>query len=115
MSARRTIIILAVCLLVSVSLNLFAFGAFVALRSLSFGTAWGAIMQTYPASVRRDPGASVALGRRLSDRVYLFLERGISAATTALIIEYSLTRELRLRAEAGDVNGLGITWGRTLE
>jgi autotransporter translocation and assembly factor TamB len=47
--------------------------------------------------------------------VYLFIERGISAATTALIIEYALTRELRLRAEAGDVNGLGITWGRTLE
>jgi translocation and assembly module TamB len=64
---------------------------------------------------RGDEGEAVALGRRLSDRVYLFLERGISAATTALIIEYSLTRELRLRAEAGDVNGLGITWGRTLE
>ena len=64
---------------------------------------------------RGDEGEALALGRRLSDRVYLFIERGISAATTALIIEYSLTRELRLRAEAGDINGLGITWGRTLE
>ena len=64
---------------------------------------------------RGEDGEALALGRRLSDRVYLFIERGISAATTALIIEYSLTRELRLRAEAGDVNGLGITWGRTLE
>ncbi len=62
-----------------------------------------------------DEGEAVTLGRRLSDRVYLFIERGISAATTALIIEYALTRELRLRAEAGDVNGLGISWGRTLE
>jgi translocation and assembly module TamB len=64
---------------------------------------------------RGDEGEAVALGRRLSDRVYLFLERGISAATTALIIEYALTRELRLRAEAGDINGLGISWGRTLQ
>lgn len=63
MSARRTIIILAVCLLVSVSLNLFAFGAFVALRSLSLGTAWGAIMQTYPASVRRDVRQRVVADR----------------------------------------------------
>ena len=62
-----------------------------------------------------DEGGAVTLGRRLSDRVHLLVERGISAATTAIIIEYSLTRELRLRAEAGDVNGLGITWGRTLQ
>jgi uncharacterized membrane protein len=62
-SARRTIIILAVCLLVSVSLNLFAFGAFVALRSLSLGTAWGAIMQTYPPSVRRDVRQRVVADR----------------------------------------------------
>lgn len=64
---------------------------------------------------RGDEGEAVALGRRLSDRVYVFLERGISAATTALIVEYALTRELRLRAEAGDINGLGISWGRTLQ
>lgn len=64
---------------------------------------------------RGDEGEAVAIGRRLSDRVYLFLERGISAATNALIIEYALTRELRLRAEAGEVNGIGISWGRTLE
>lgn len=54
MSARRVIVILAVCLLVSVSLNLFAAGAFVALRSLDRSFGFGALMQTYPASVRRD-------------------------------------------------------------
>ncbi len=64
---------------------------------------------------RGDEGEAVAIGRRLSDRVYLFLERGLSAATNALIIEYALTRELRLRAEAGEVNGIGISWGRSLE
>jgi translocation and assembly module TamB len=64
---------------------------------------------------RGDEGEAVAIGRRLSDRVYVFLERGLSAATNALIIEYALTRELRLRAEAGEVNGIGISWGRTLE
>jgi translocation and assembly module TamB len=64
---------------------------------------------------RGDEGDAVALGRQLSDRVYLFLERGIGAATTILVAEFTLTRELRLRAEAGDVNGLGITWRRMLE
>lgn len=64
---------------------------------------------------RGDEGEAVALGRRLSDNVYLFLERGITAATTVLIIEYTLTRELRLRAEAGDISGIGIAWGRTLD
>ena len=54
MSARRTIVILAVCLLVSVSLNLFAAGAFVALRSLDRSFGLGALMQTYPPSVRRE-------------------------------------------------------------
>jgi len=53
-SARRTIVILAVCLLVSVSLNLFAAGAFVALRSLERSFGLGALMQTYPPSVRRE-------------------------------------------------------------
>jgi uncharacterized membrane protein len=53
-SARRVIVILAVCLLVSVSLNLFAAGAFVALRSLERSFGLGALMQTYPASVRRE-------------------------------------------------------------
>jgi translocation and assembly module TamB len=62
-----------------------------------------------------DEGEAFALGRRLSDRVYLFLQRGLTAATTTLIIEYALTRELRLRAEAGDVSGLGVSWGRTLD
>jgi uncharacterized membrane protein len=53
-SARRIIVILAVCLLVSVSLNLFAAGAFVALRSLDRSFGLGALMQTYPPSVRRE-------------------------------------------------------------
>jgi uncharacterized membrane protein len=53
-SARRTIVILAVCLLVSVSLNLFAAGAFVALRSLDRSFGLGALMRTYPASVRSE-------------------------------------------------------------
>ena len=54
MSARRTIVILAVCLLVSVSLNLVTAGAFVALRSLDRSFGLGALMQTYPPSVRSE-------------------------------------------------------------
>jgi translocation and assembly module TamB len=72
-------------------------------------------MDEFGLRSRGDEGEAVALGRRLSDNVYLILERGITAATTVLIIEYSLTRELRLRAEAGDISGLGIAWGRTLQ
>jgi translocation and assembly module TamB len=58
---------------------------------------------------------AVMLGRRISDRVYAVLQRGISTADSMLIIEYTLTRNLRLRAEAGDVTGFGIAWGRSLE
>jgi len=58
---------------------------------------------------------AVMLGRRISDRVYAVLQRGISTADSMLVIEYTLTRNLRLRAEAGDVTGFGIAWGRSLE
>jgi uncharacterized membrane protein len=62
-SARRTIVILAVCLLVSVSLNLFAAGAFVALRSLERSFGLGALMQTYPPSVRSEVRRKVLADR----------------------------------------------------
>ena len=56
MSARRIIVILSVCLLVSVSLNLFDAGAFVALRSLdrSFGLGEG---RRYSAATLAVPSA----------------------------------------------------------
>ena len=55
-----------VCLLVSVSLNLFTAGAFVALRSLDRSFGLGALMQTYPPSVRREVREKV-----LADRIGL--------------------------------------------
>lgn len=56
MTGRTRTIILAVCLLISVCLNLFAFGAFVAGRWIDrrIETSVNTVMQTYPPSVRRD-------------------------------------------------------------
>jgi len=51
-SRRTTIIVLSICLLISVCLNLFAVGAFVATRWALRPLA--AVMLTYPPSVRQD-------------------------------------------------------------
>jgi translocation and assembly module TamB len=58
---------------------------------------------------------AVILGRRLTNRIYVFLQQGISTANSVLIVEYTLTRNWRARAEAGDVAGLGLVWGRFFE
>ena len=64
------------------------------------------------------PGAEgqvVAVGKRLTDRLSLVYEQGLSVATNALRLEYELTRSLRLRAEAGTVSGLGIYFRRSFD
>jgi len=58
---------------------------------------------------------AVILGRRLTNRIYVFLQQGISTADSVLIVEYTLARNWRARAEAGDVSGLGLVWGRFFE
>lgn len=58
---------------------------------------------------------AVILGRRLTNRIYVFLQQGISTADSVLIVEYTLARNWRARAEAGDVAGLGLVWGRFFE
>jgi translocation and assembly module TamB len=58
-----------------------------------------------------DPGASgqvIATGKRLSDQLHVVYEQGLSAAQNALRIEYALTRNITIRAEAGLVSGVGI-------
>jgi translocation and assembly module TamB len=57
----------------------------------------------------------VAFGKRISDRLNLVYEQGLTAATNALRIEYSLTRTLTLRAEAGVVSSLGLYFRRTFD
>jgi translocation and assembly module TamB len=57
----------------------------------------------------------VAFGKRISDRLNLVYEQGLTAASNALRIEYTLTRTLTLRAEAGVVSSLGLYFRRTFD
>jgi len=57
----------------------------------------------------------VAFGKRISDRLNLVFEQGLTVATNALRIEYTLSRFLTLRAEAGTVSSLGLYFRRTYE
>ena len=57
-------------------------------------------------------GQVVAFSRRITDRLTTVYEQGISIANNALRLEYTLSRTLALRAEAGTVSGFGITYRR---
>ena len=64
------------------------------------------------------PGAAsqvVAVSKRLTDNLSLVYEQGLSVANNALKIEYALTREVTLRAEAGVVSGVGIYYSRSFD
>ena len=50
-----------------------------------------------------------------ADRVYLVYEQGLSVANNALKIEYALTRNVTLRAEAGIISGFGIYYTNSFE
>ncbi len=54
-------------------------------------------------------------GKRISDRLTLVYEQGLSLASNALRIEYTLTRSLTLRAEAGFVNSVGLFYRRVFD
>jgi translocation and assembly module TamB len=57
----------------------------------------------------------VAFGKRISDRLSLIYEQGLSVANNALRIEYALTRTLTLRAEAGQVASFGLYFRRSYD
>ena len=57
----------------------------------------------------------VAVGKRLSDRLYIVYEQGLSVANNALRIEFALTRSITLRAEAGLISGVGIYYRRSFQ
>ncbi len=72
------------------------------------------------SSTAADPGSStgnqvVAVGKRLSDRLYVVYEQGLSVANNALKIEFALTRSITLRAEAGLISGVGIYYRRSFQ
>ena len=60
-------------------------------------------------------GQVVAFGKRISDRLTLVYEQGLSVATNALRIEYALSRTLTLRAEAGTVSSAGLYYRRNFD
>jgi translocation and assembly module TamB len=72
----------------------------------------------------RDTGAGVAtgtstqvvaFGKRISDRLSLVYEQGLTVASNALRIEYALSRTLTLRAEAGTVSSVGLYFRRSYD
>ena len=71
------------------------------------------------SSVARTTGTTanqvVAFGKRLTDRLTLVYEQGLTVATNALRIEYALSRTLTLRAEAGVVSSIGIVYRRSFD
>ena len=60
-------------------------------------------------------GQVVSIGKRLSENLTVAWEQGLTVATNALRIEYSLTSTLSVRAEAGTVSGLGLVYRRSFE
>lgn len=51
----------------------------------------------------------VAVGKRLSDRLYVSYEQGLGAAASALVkLDFSLTQRLSVRAETGTSSGIGL-------
>jgi translocation and assembly module TamB len=77
-------------------------------------TVKGAERSTQPGT----PGAEnqvIAVGKRISERLSLVYEQGITLATNTLRLEYELTRSLTLRAEAGTYGALGIYFRRTFD
>ncbi len=51
-------------------------------------------------------GQVVSIGKRLSEKLTVAYEQGLTVATNALRIEYALSSTLSVRAEAGTVSGL---------
>jgi translocation and assembly module TamB len=57
----------------------------------------------------------VSFGKRISDRLTLVYEQGLTVAKNALRLEYSLTRTLTLRAEAGAISSVGVYYRRVFD
>jgi len=53
-------------------------------------------------------GQAVALGKRLSDRLYVTYEQSVDAALAVLRLELALTRRFAVRAETGTRSGMDV-------
>ena len=86
----------------------------IGLDDISFKSVSGAPRGGAPGA----PGTEsqvVAVGKRLSDRLSIVYEQGLTIATNALRVEYELTRSLTLRADAGTVGGIGLYFRRSFD
>ncbi|HJU23437.1 MAG TPA: translocation/assembly module TamB domain-containing protein [Casimicrobiaceae bacterium] len=54
----------------------------------------------------------VVFGKRISDKLSLGYEQGLSLATSAVRLEYALSGQVTLRAEAGTTSGISIVYRR---
>ena len=57
-------------------------------------------------------GQVIALSRRISDRLSVVYEHGLTAAHNALRMEYVLSQTLTLRVDAGTVGSFGLYFWR---
>ncbi|MGH8852072.1 MAG: translocation/assembly module TamB domain-containing protein, partial [Casimicrobiaceae bacterium] len=57
----------------------------------------------------------VAFSKRLSDKLTLVYEQGVSVAGNALKLEYSLSHTVTLRVEAGVVSAIGVYYSRSYD
>lgn len=57
-------------------------------------------------------GQVISFGKRLSDRLSVAYQQGLTAASNALRIEYAVNRRVTVRAEAGDDSSIGIYYRR---
>ncbi|MFO1322991.1 MAG: translocation/assembly module TamB domain-containing protein [Burkholderiales bacterium] len=73
------------------------------------------VRETGSSVVGGTTGQVVSFGKRISDRLSLVYEQGLTVATNALRLEYALSRSLTLRAEAGTVSSFGIYFRRTYD
>jgi translocation and assembly module TamB len=55
----------------------------------------------------------LVLGKRISDRLSLGYEQGLSLASSAVRLEYALTRQITIRVEAGTTSGVSIVYRRS--
>jgi autotransporter translocation and assembly factor TamB len=58
----------------------------------------------------------LAIGKRLSDQVYLEYEQGITTAANVVRLSLALTRRLSLRAETNQrTSGFGLSFQRAFD
>jgi translocation and assembly module TamB len=87
----------------------------IGLDDITFGSATGGATATTPGSNAGLANQVVVFGKRISDRLSIAYQQGLTAASNALRLDYALTRTLTIRAEAGAVSSAGIYYRRTYD